>query len=82
MTWIAHDGEGDYEEFSTEEEAISWANKILECLRRKAACDGEWSDVVEGVLVARIVLRARAQEIVDEGTEHVIHTDYELEGSE
>lgn len=63
-TWMVSD-DGEESHFSTEEEALAYADKLLDEYRSTAAHNGEWEEEVESIRVYKVTHRAQ---VVDRGT--------------
>jgi hypothetical protein len=63
--WLVWDsGNGNIEEYDTEEEALKFAAESLDTYREEAKDDGEWSDEVEFIAVYKL---AHNVQVVDSG---------------
>jgi hypothetical protein len=63
--WLVWDsGNGDIEEFDTEEDALKFAAESLDGYREQAKDEGEWSEEVEYVGVYKL---AHETKVVDRG---------------
>jgi hypothetical protein len=75
--WLAWDsGNGDIEEFDTEEDALKFATESLEAYRGQAKDDGEWSEEVEYIGVYKL---AHETKVVDRGGDAENYEDYWVE---